>query len=308
MRILIVTPRSGGLATGNFCSAEQWREALSGLGHDVEVAPASEGQQVDLLVALHARRSYESISAFPGKVVVVLTGTDIYPEPDEIVLDSMSCADRLVALQSKAVEQVPPELRDKARVILQAAPAPAVAQRDPDRFDIAVVGHLRAVKDPMRAAEAVRQLPKTSKARVQHVGGVLEPEFERVARREMSVTPRYEWLGELSPEDTAAVIAGANLLAVTSRSEGAGRVVGEAIVAGTPVISTRIDGVAGLLGEDYPGYFPVGDTEALAELINRLETDTDFLDSLRERCRALAPQFSQASETAGWANLLAELF
>ena len=38
----------------------------------------------------------------------------------------------------------------------------------------------------------------------------------------------------------------------------------EAIACGVPTISTRIAGSVGLLGEDYPGYFPVGDTEALA--------------------------------------------
>jgi len=309
MRILIVTPQSGGLATGNYCSAEQWRSVLLGLGHDVEVAAAFEGHDAEVLVALHGRRSGDSIREFPGKVVVVLTGTDIYPEPDELTLASMRRADRLVALQSKAVEQVLADLRDKVRVIVQAAPdsADGVGQRDPDWFDVAVVGHLRAVKDPMRTAAAARLLPENSRVRVRHVGGVLDPEFEVLARAEMAENARYEWLGEMSPGETAAVIAGADLLVVTSLSEGAGRVVGEAIVAGTPVISTRIDGVVGLLGEDYPGYFPVGHTAALAELLGRAESDAEFSDSLQTRCRALVSKFSPAAESAGWEELMREL-
>ena len=30
--------------------------------------------------------------------------------------------------------------------------------------------------------------------------------------------------------------------------------------AGVPVLASRMDGNVGLLGSDYPGYFPVGDT------------------------------------------------
>ena len=43
----------------------------------------------------------------------------------------------------------------------------------------------------------------------------------------------------------------------------------EAVTAGTPVLASRIDGNIGMLGEDYEGYFPVGDAAALAALIGR---------------------------------------
>jgi len=278
MRILIVTPHAGTIATGNRCSAEQWRRLLEGVGHEVELAPSYDGQSAEVLVALNAERSHSSIAAFRGKKIVVLTGTDIYPEPGSSARDSMRRADCLVALQSKAVEQVPAEFRSKVRVIVQAAEPPAEkAESDAKHFDIAVVAHLRAVKDPLRAAAAVRLLPESSKVRVRHVGAVLEPEFESLAQREMAENSRYQWLGEVEPAQAARLIANSDLLAITSHSEGAGRVVGEAVVAGTPVLSTRIDGVVGLLGEDYPGFFPVGNAAALAELIARAEGETGFL-------------------------------
>ena len=53
-------------------------------------------------------------------------------------------------------------------------------------------------------------------------------------------------------------------------------------MAGTPIVATRIDGVTGLLGDDYPGYFAVEDTEGLAALLSRAETDPDFLAALTE--------------------------
>jgi hypothetical protein len=41
-----------------------------------------------------------------------------------------------------------------------------------------------------------------------------------------------------------------------------------------------------MLGEDYPGYYPIGDERALALLLERTETDTAFYESLKARCAA----------------------
>ena len=72
--------------------------------------------------------------------------------------------------------------------------------------------------------------------------------------------------------------------------------VSEAAAAGVPVLASRIDGTVGLLGRDYPGYFPVGQTAALARLLWRVETDPEFF---RRLCRAIgrrAYRFSPARE------------
>lgn len=308
MRILIVTPHADPFATGNRCTAEQWGGIFGGLGHEVEIATSYEGQACDLLVALHAGRSAESVAAFHGNVVVVLTGTDIYPEPGERELKSMRRADRIVVLQAKAMSQVPVECRDKTRVIVQAAPAfDGEAKPSSRHFDIAVVANLREVKDPLLAARASRLLPASSKARVQHAGAVLEDKFEALAREEMKQNPRYEWLGPLESDEAQQLIADCQLLVVSSLSEGAGRVVGEAIVVGTPVLSTEIDGVIGLLGEDYPGYFPVGDAAACAERIALAESDVEFMRSLQTACDARVSQFAPATEAAAWERLMDEL-
>ena len=89
--------------------------------------------------------------------------------------------------------------------------------------------------------------------------------------------------------------------------EGGANIVSESIAARVPVISTRIPGSIGLLGEDYPGYFPVGDTRALARLLGRAETDHGFLQSLGLRCRLLAPIVDPARERGSWSDLLDEL-
>jgi glycosyltransferase involved in cell wall biosynthesis len=84
-------------------------------------------------------------------------------------------------------------------------------------------------------------------------------------------------------------------------------VLSEAIVAGVPVLASAIAGSIGLLGADYPGYFPVGDTAVLTGLLTRTEMDGDFLDRLTRRCAARAPLFTEDRERAAWQALLARV-
>jgi hypothetical protein len=47
------------------------------------------------------------------------------------------------------------------------------------------------------------------------------------------------------------------------------------------VIVSRIPGNVGMLGEDYPSCYPVGDKKALALLPERAEADTALYESLK---------------------------
>jgi len=84
-------------------------------------------------------------------------------------------------------------------------------------------------------------------------------------------------------------------------------VISEAVVAGLPVVSSRIAGSVGLLGADYPGYYPVEDEAALRTLLLRAESDPAFYAVLEAGCAARRPLFTPAREKAGWESLLAEL-
>jgi putative glycosyltransferase (TIGR04348 family) len=289
------------------------------IGHRATILDAP-GGDFDVLVALHAAKSAEAVRAWreahPGRpIVLALTGTDLYRDihEDERALRSLDLADRLVVLHDLAPLDVPERFRDKVRVIRQSADPPdpgtlaSAKSAARDRFDVAFVAHARFEKDPLRPALAARRLPESSRLRVLHAGRVLSTEIEGLLAREASENPRYVWLGELPEAETLALIARSALLVLTSRIEGGANVLGEAIVAGTPPLASRIGACVAALGEDYAGLFEVGDTDALANLFARAETDRSFYDDLVQRAAARRGLFDPAAEREAWRRILAEV-
>jgi putative glycosyltransferase (TIGR04348 family) len=314
MRIGIVTPAPPGSHRGNRVTAERWADILRQLGNRVDVFEAYRDEPVDVLIALHAGRSADSVSRFQRQfpdrpLLVVVTGTDVYGNEFDpsIVAATLSAVNRIVVLQERTADDLPAELRSKTRVIFQSATA--LAKREPTRlgvFEVAVVGHLRPVKDPFRAAEAAALLEPTSTIQIIHLGEALSSEMAERARAMENRNRRYKWLGDLPHEDAMAVMARCRLVAITSLSEGGPAAIAEAIVAGVPVVATRVSGCVGMLGDDYPGLFAPGDTLGLAKLLSRCERDTAFYESLRQACERRRPLFAPEAERDAWRNLLAE--
>ncbi|HYR75857.1 MAG TPA: selenoneine biosynthesis selenosugar synthase SenB [Pyrinomonadaceae bacterium] len=318
MRIGIITPAPPGSNYGNRVTAVRWAKILRKLGHQVSIAEKYDQQPFGLLIALHARRSSPSITRWRRKnpdapLVVALTGTDLYRDIQTKIRakESLKLADRIVLLQPRALKELTLSLRKKTRVIYQSVEAKSVRtnRRAPRRvFDVCVIGHLRPVKDPFRAALASRLLPATSQIRILQIGRAMTKQMVEKARGEMKFNPRYRWLGEVSRARALRVLANSDLCVIPSRIEGGANVLSEAIVAAVPVLASRIDGNIGILGPDCPGLFGVGDTRELARLMKRAESDPKFLSRLKTRAKKLAPLFDPAREVRAWADLLDELY
>jgi putative glycosyltransferase (TIGR04348 family) len=267
------------------------------------------------MIALHAWRSSDSIRDFRERypdrpLIVALSGTDIYEYIDRDpapTLRSLACADRLIALQDLARRRVPAQFRRKVRVLHQSAPPPSAGRKATRSFDVAVIGHLRAVKDPLCAARAARRLPATSRIRVVHLGAAETPQWKALAEAEMKANPRYLWRGDRPRGEVRRLLGRARVMVLSSLSEGGANVISEAVAAGVPVLASRIDGSVGLLGRDYPGYFPVGDIAMLARLLDRAETSPDFLVRLQRAIKRRAYLFRPARERAAWKHLIAEV-
>jgi putative glycosyltransferase (TIGR04348 family) len=258
-------------------------------------------------------------------VIVALTGTDLYRDipSNHLARKSLEIATRIVVLQPKAFDELRPSLREKTRIIYQSVDGPRnpASSREPKtratkskrrerfsgNFDVCVIGHLRAVKDPFRTSMAARLLPRSSRIRVLQVGGAMTEAMAARAHREMHTNRRYQWLGEQTPSRVRRILARSNVSVLSSRIEGGANVLSEAVVNAVPILASRIDGNIGILGADYQGLFGVGNTKQLARLLTRVETDPKYLAELRDRCQKLAPLFDPRSEEQTWADLISEL-
>jgi putative glycosyltransferase (TIGR04348 family) len=315
MRIFMACPAPPRSRKGNRVTAVRWARILKKLGHRLTIGQEYDGTACDLCIALHARRSYPAVvryrSQYPaGPLVVALTGTDLYRDirTSRRAQQSLELADRLIVLQPKGRTELPAGLRSKVRVIYQSArPTRARPAQDRRTMEVCVLGHLRQEKDPFRTALALRLLPTTARIRVVHAGQAMSPAMAIRARKLGRADSRYRWLGEVPRWRARRILARSCLLVLSSRMEGGANVISEALVDGVPVLASRISGSEGLLGDEYPGFFPVGNTEALARLLLRAASEPAFYDRLKLWCARLAGLFEPSREQDAWERLLREM-
>lgn len=271
-------------------------------------------EKPDLLIALHARRSAQALAAFTQSyaglpTILVLTGTDLYRDirSDGSARHSLRIADHLVVLQEAGLRELDPVLREKSRVIYQSAPSlqpvPPAEKFRKRHFDVCMIGHLRAEKDPIVFMRAAR-LVTSADIRFMHAGGAIDPDLAREAEQTQQLCSRYRWIGNLPHAKARQILKKAHLMAITSRMEGGANVIIEAVTSGVPVIASDISGNRGMLGEDYAGYFPQGDSNALARLVEQAANDRDFYLRLHRQCQARAPLFSPEREKAALLDLV----
>jgi putative glycosyltransferase (TIGR04348 family) len=274
-----------------------------------------------LLIALHARRSSAALAAFarahPERpTLLLLTGTDLYRDihSDGAAQAALASADALVLLQPAGLAELTPDQRAKTSVIYQSAVTlktaalKTIALKNTARrfFDVCMIGHLRAEKDPatfMRAGALI----KAGRVRLIHIGAALEPTLGELAQATQAASPRYRWLGPLPHAATRQRLKRCQLMAITSKMEGGANVIIEAVTSGVAVVASDISGNRGMLGDDYAGYFPQGNAEALAALIERCAHDARFFELLQNQCAARAALFAPEAEQTALLQLVDNL-
>jgi putative glycosyltransferase (TIGR04348 family) len=305
--------------SGNWRTAQRWQRMLAPFARTT-IAARWTGAPFDLMVALHARRSAESIAAWDrarrqagatgrSPMIVVLTGTDLYRDirSDVQAQRSLDLADALVVLQDQGPLALSPAVRGKATVIYQSSGRRKVLPKTDRHLRALMVGHLRDEKCPQTLFEAARLLRDRPDIRIDHVGAALDGALGRLAQATARACPQYRWLGALSHADTLRRIQRAHVMINASSMEGGALPVLEAVRCGTPVLASRIPGNVGMLGPDYVGYFACGDAHALAALLRRLRDEPTLGPRLRRQCRVRAPRFEPGREQRALRQLVSRL-
>jgi glycosyltransferase involved in cell wall biosynthesis len=163
------------------------------------------------------------------------------------------------------------------------------------------VGRLVPVKDPRTLLKAFALLRARRAARLALVGdGEMRAELGELAA-ELGIADDVAFVG--FQDNPIRFIARAAALVVTSRHEGFGNVIVEALAAGTPVVSTDCPyGPAEILEDGrYGRLAPIGDAEAIASAME------EVLDAPPQREASLARgwQFTASDIAARYAEALA---
>jgi putative glycosyltransferase (TIGR04348 family) len=320
--ICIISPALAAANNGNWQTAKRWQAMLSG-HYRVEIMQSWNGAPFDAMLALHARRSAEDIvrwaAAYPAKpLVVALTGTDLYRDiaVEPIAQQSLQLAQRLIVLQELGPRSLPSRFQSKCSVIFQSTPRRPSVPKSTQELRALMVGHLRAEKSPQTYFAAARALAHRPDIVLEHIGRVLDPVLGEEACQLAAEVPNYRYLGELSHEQTLEHIARAHVLVHPSQMEGGAHVVMEAVMCGTSVLASRIDGNVGMLGLDYAGYFDYGNADQLAlALIACRDSQNPVpkqglskLSQLARQCELRSPLFEPETEKASLLKLFDTLF
>jgi putative glycosyltransferase (TIGR04348 family) len=310
-RLVIVSPALADANNGNWQTARRWQHLLA--SHAVRIVrqwPDAEvqGTQDEVMLALHARRSADSVQAWHAQhgqhgLGLALTGTDLYRDiaHDPQAQRSLDLAKSLVVLQGLGANALPPQHQSKTRVIYQSTGTRQTLAKTTRHLRVVMVGHLREEKDPLTLMAAARLLPPDSDILIDHIGAPLDARLGDAAQATQAQCPHYRWLGALSHRQTLQRIQRAHLLVHTSRLEGGAHVLMEAICSGTPVLASRIDGNLGLLGADYAGLFEAGDAQGLVDLLLRCrapQNQNALMAHLGHQCALRAPLFEPQAERA----------
>jgi putative glycosyltransferase (TIGR04348 family) len=308
--VVIISPALSDANNGNWQTANRWRQMLAQNFHCrvVQAWPDKFANQDDVMVALHARKSADSVAAWHAvhggsSLVLALTGTDLYRDiqTDTAAQASLDMASRLIVLQELALLGLPEQHRAKAEMILQSTTSQSTLEKPAAHLRALMVGHLRDEKSPETLFAASRLLKAQDGIFIDHIGAGLDAALAKEALATAKACSHYRWLDAVPHYATRRAIGRAHVLVHASKMEGGAHVLMEAVCSGTPVLASRIDGNVGMLGVDYAGYFDWGDAAGLARLLHECRASQSdpngFLGQLQEQCVARAPLFAPAHES-----------
>lgn len=164
-----------------------------------------------------------------------------------------------------------------------------------DDVDVAVIlpGTVCARKGQQDIVDAFLLLPAEEQERIKVliVGALVEPEYavrlaSAIDTNEPAVASRIELVGPV--EDMSLYYAAADIVACTSRTESAPRVLVEAMAFGLPIVTTPVFGIPEVVQEGVNAiFYNPDDTKTLADCILGLARDAERREGMADAGRAV---------------------
>lgn len=160
-------------------------------------------------------------------------------------------------------------------------------------FDIAFVGRLVDVKDPIRFIKIVSEIKKIKKdIKAVMVGdGILSEECKKIIY-ELDLIDNIKMTGFLS--NPHKIINQSKVAVITSKWEGFGLVAVEAMALGKPVIANSVGGLQSIINEDC-GFLCNTNEEFVNKIIELLH-DKDKYNKISEHCKEHAKRYGDKND------------
>ena len=247
--------------------------------------------RVDAIVAANARERADMIWRYgvrAAKIVAINPGIDL--------------------------ERFRPRDRDAARAALRLGPEPHllfVGRVDPVKGIDFLLDAFAALRDRWEGPMPPSLVMVGGEVRRGPDGALeLGPELARVRDRaaELGVTDGLIFRGPQSHDALPDYYAAVDVVAVPSRYESFGLVAAEALACGTPVVASRVGGLAYIIEDGENGYLvPYGDVAALASALDRVLADPALRARLSVGAVASAAAFGWEDVATRVLDLYAEL-
>ncbi len=165
------------------------------------------------------------------------------------------------------------------------------------------VGRLSPEKDPLLAVEALSRLPASAGAHLQFVGDGAMSDAILARARELGVADKVTMTGHAA--DPFQFLLAADVAVCTSRFEGFGNAIVEALACGTPSVVSDLPVFRETLGPAAVRTDP-RDSEALADSLVRLDGDTKLRKRVAEAGVRRLPEFAWSRAARGTYRALKE--
>lgn len=251
--------------------------------------------------------------------VACAVGNDVkkYPfSPEKLAVcrHALESADRLVFLSHDLMNlahAVTP-VRDKSRVIYNSVETGRARWKGPARdgsFRVGAAGIFKHAKGLPYLFKAAAILAESGPVSLELAG---ETRPEEVPVRDglmerLNLGGRVRFHGVAPHEDMPAWLAGLDVFALPSVSEGCPNVLMEAMAVGAPCVATRVGACPELVEHEVSGLLvDYGDSADLAEALGRLRDDPDLTARLGRAGAERMAMFSAERERAAWGQVLTE--
>ena len=299
---LLVQPPARGLVSGGYVYNARVAAALGGRLRLVEAAEA------DLPAALAARAPRE-VALVDSLYLAGLTA----PRGDDLVLLAHAMPDGATAPVRWRAAVCPSHhaaaaVRARYPGLSTTVCRPGVTRRGATPLppvpplELVTVANLYPAKGHLELVQALALLGD-ARLRWTLVGDErVDPVQARAVRSAVEragLGARTRWLGPVTPERVAEVLAGAHVVVHPSRRESYGMVLAEALALGRPAVAVDVDGVPEVVRAGVTGLLvEPGSPRALAAALARLLDDAGLLERLHRGCLELAPAVPTWAEAA----------